>query len=781
MKGVPSPLASSLPPTAAPTTRINSFGRMVPIVPQPPKPSFGNTLSRSKVFGTGFGTIQPRAGGGDVDPNQPYLVGEEGPELISSDVPATITPNDELASLEQPSGFGSAFPSERQTSMLGSANGQQPLPTPKDFPTGEQDIINHHLKRLAGEAEKASLSGDIVGLGKIAISKGQLDNHAQGFLPQPDTTGLPTSSRTSPGMPRIAPAAPASSTDELIKPTSRGQLDSERAMLKQQMLSPDTEVAGNAERRLAELNSQNPWGTAANHPGGFGKVMHGLAKAGNIAGDIVAPGTMANIPNTDMNRMQQRGQGLAEEAQGVENSERKASTANLLSEADTRRAPIEWKPAAGEQFTKYDKNGTPISQMWTNERTGKTEWRPLADSNAVQGFGKITIPQDTATGGGSYYGSKQQPPAPKFAETAVGEAGAKQYLSEAANAEKRLRTGAPAIAPLEILPTDTNEVAKEKVAQHIVSVNAANAQAKEEEADRRKIREQLSSEQRKQDAKDKNTIGYAENGEGKVVLSNKYNADREGQVFEEAKSGDFVKDRQAIRMLRDVQQNVSQYTKAATDYSDANAELTYNKKPVSKDNPVKVSGLGSLVGMGSQVTTSRELRARDNTNLTSLITKAGWGDINAAISAGGHVEIPAVTKFGQNLSASLNAREYNELSDQAKALYRGFLGTMAAVPAYQKALTGIGRTNKEMLDLELDNIAPPTKTPSDILGFQERFQANVDRAFEGYPTNLPGLRNPQGNIRDKVEGTSEEVNPDLGKYLRPTGGFAQWKQKQEGR
>ena len=47
---------------------------------------------------------------------------------------------------------------------------------------------------------------------------------------------------------------------------------------------------------------EHPWGTAENHPGLMGKVGHVLSKIGNIAGDVVAPSTMAIIPGTELNR-----------------------------------------------------------------------------------------------------------------------------------------------------------------------------------------------------------------------------------------------------------------------------------------------------------------------------------------------------------------------------------------------------------------------------------------------------------------------------------------------
>jgi hypothetical protein len=62
--------------------------------------------------------------------------------------------------------------------------------------------------------------------------------------------------------------------------------------------------AAQHEAELARMKDQdaNPWGTAGNHPGVIGKIGHVLAKIGNIAGDVLAPGTMALVPGTDLNR-----------------------------------------------------------------------------------------------------------------------------------------------------------------------------------------------------------------------------------------------------------------------------------------------------------------------------------------------------------------------------------------------------------------------------------------------------------------------------------------------
>ena len=89
---------------------------------------------------------------------------------------------------------------------------------------------------------------------------------------------------------------------------------------------------------------QNPWGSAENHPGIMGKIAHYLAAAGNIAGNIVAPATMANIKGTQLNRQEEE-RGLEREVQGREKAEEEAK--NSASERDLRAAQVR-KLGAGE-------------------------------------------------------------------------------------------------------------------------------------------------------------------------------------------------------------------------------------------------------------------------------------------------------------------------------------------------------------------------------------------------------------------------------------------------
>jgi len=62
------------------------------------------------------------------------------------------------------------------------------------------------------------------------------------------------------------------------------------------------EAADRLTLAKASYEKNNPWGSAANHPGFLGKLGHVAAEIGNTAGNIVAPGVMAEIPGTEMNR-----------------------------------------------------------------------------------------------------------------------------------------------------------------------------------------------------------------------------------------------------------------------------------------------------------------------------------------------------------------------------------------------------------------------------------------------------------------------------------------------
>ena len=103
-----------------------------------------------------------------------------------------------------------------------------------------------------------------------------------------------------------------------------------------------------AQQKLGKLQyaDTHPWGTPENHPGKLGKIAHVLSVAGNIAGNIFAPGTMSLIPGTMLNRQQQERQ-LQGEIGGIEKQRSEQNREQAESEAAQARIPLE-EAQAGE-------------------------------------------------------------------------------------------------------------------------------------------------------------------------------------------------------------------------------------------------------------------------------------------------------------------------------------------------------------------------------------------------------------------------------------------------
>src|SRR5258708_27277544 len=130
------------------------------------------------------------------------------------------------------------------------------------------------------------------------------------------------------------------------------------------------------------------------HPGLLGKIGHIAAKVGNIAGDVLAPGVMANIPGTDINKRiqeadtkrelatrteaEQEGvtKGLQQEEAKTRGEEAKTNLAKEQNEQnlekDTEGKITGWKDAQGKLHG-LDEEGTPqgvknIAEATQNKR-----------------------------------------------------------------------------------------------------------------------------------------------------------------------------------------------------------------------------------------------------------------------------------------------------------------------------------------------------------------------------------------------------------------------------
>jgi hypothetical protein len=145
--------------------------------------------------------------------------------------------------------------------------------------------------------------------------------------PAPAVAPAPEAPKLEPLAPQVDPNA----IKPMVPPTMNFH---ERQALPTSSPGAPIGSSANYEAELAKQKDKeaNPWGTPENHPGTLGKIGHVLSKIGNIAGDVVAPGTMAIIPGTDLNRKVQES--------GLENRISEAKKEETAEEAVRQRPEI---------------------------------------------------------------------------------------------------------------------------------------------------------------------------------------------------------------------------------------------------------------------------------------------------------------------------------------------------------------------------------------------------------------------------------------------------------
>jgi hypothetical protein len=95
------------------------------------------------------------------------------------------------------------------------------------------------------------------------------------------------------------------------------------------------------------------------------------------------------------------------------------------------------------------------------------------------------------------------------------------------------------------------------------------------------------------------------------------------------------------------------------------------------------------------------------------------------------------------------AASWNKLTPAEQEVLSGYLRAKASVVAYQKALSGVGKPNKEVMEIEMNNLPAPIvgKSASDTQF--NAFQENLDTATQGY-VKMPGSESPK-EVRQRVE------------------------------
>ena len=105
--------------------------------------------------------------------------------------------------------------------------------------------------------------------------------------------------RTEPAAPAAVAPAPAPVVDPQVAYKAKlAQYDTARQAALDEMTADGKERADRIAYAKQNFVQANPYGSAGNHPGIGGKILHGLARTGEIAADIAAPGLTQAIPGT---------------------------------------------------------------------------------------------------------------------------------------------------------------------------------------------------------------------------------------------------------------------------------------------------------------------------------------------------------------------------------------------------------------------------------------------------------------------------------------------------
>lgn len=174
--------------------------------------------------------------------------------------------------------------------------------------------------------------------------------------------------------------------------------------------------AAYTEGELARLQEEknNPWGSAENHPGLLGKIGHGLARAGEVAADVLAPGLTQAIPGTPESRGaqanilkhelatrtaaegQEENRKSEEAARDVQTAEGKARLAKMETEQslekDAQGNVTGWKGPDGKLHS-LDEEGTPQAIKDIAEAS-KSKQGPQLEKTANGDIVQITTDKD---------------------------------------------------------------------------------------------------------------------------------------------------------------------------------------------------------------------------------------------------------------------------------------------------------------------------------------------------------------------------------------------------
>jgi len=300
----------------------------------------------------GYKQIKMYDSGGTVDADESQLIPEfQRPNAIPNTAQGTKS-----------TGYKPMIADPRESDVIPqrmeqSATKPEALMSPEE--SAQRKAVNVDVRKALG-------SGDLVALGKARLAEQHLPD-TEDAIPRGVTAPAalqPIGGKRGTGLPQMQMAPDPNAPAPQIAPRTAepAPLDHKAKLASYDQQMADARDAGDKAtydrvnwEKQAYIQS-TPFGSTENHPGVIGKILHGLARTGETAANIITPGITTPITGSDLNMAAQRRNAIGQINTDTDNALKTAETAEKNQATKTAGEPKpkeeEWSIVPGWQGPK---------------------------------------------------------------------------------------------------------------------------------------------------------------------------------------------------------------------------------------------------------------------------------------------------------------------------------------------------------------------------------------------------------------------------------------------
>src|SRR5215469_1616038 len=443
-------------------------------------------------------------------------------------------------------------------------------------------------------------------------------------------------------------------------------------------------------------------------PSFWQKLGHGLATAGNIAGDVLIPNVMTNIPGTERHKEFEEAGKLRGEEERARMGLEQAQTAEAQGRAWNVMHP------GAEETAKSQAQFNFADQAMRNAgyQPGSPEYNQRVLGVQPQSLDERVVQQKLAQGEPPWdiYNEmaaaklQAQPGNRPIGAGGVTQAGTQLQQLTAQMPADRAGDFQKAFAPL---PTDTEAQAAKKYsdAKEAAQLYQSGKLADEQRADR-EVQNRIADTMRQiqlQESQEKHgeepVYGIDQNGQ--TVQTTRGDAQDRGLKNVVKVTGEQIdKDKLTVRDLNDIQLNLSNYRNAIARQGHLSTADQQAESEVLNEGGMKLGAFGVTI-------------------------PTDW------------------------LNRLYNAKAWNKLRPEQQQAVVAYYRAREMTPAYQRVLTNSGRSSEQAMNMALQNIPAPIMDEGSANKMLDGWQDNVDQVSQGQP-KFPGI-DSQSEVKKRVE------------------------------